>query len=156
MALKAPLGRSLASLCMLGLAGYLCLATSPLPEPPSVHARLDVPMGPLETTRRIRVLMAGVNLDLSVATLENVQASLESASVPLERGSCRDQVPNLLCLHNPAQGFAELVVRIDRSSPAAEPVTFTVFASVQEGEPRDVPSDLVSVHVHGVDLELLP
>lgn len=157
MALKFQLGRSLASFLMLGVAGYLCLATSPVPDPPTAHAKLDVPMAALESTKRVRVLMAGANVSLSVAPSENVQVTVESASVPLEMGDCWwDYSSSILCMSNPDEGFAELIVRIDRALPATEPGTITVSAGVQSGSPKDVPSDLVSVHAYGIDLELLP
>lgn len=149
--------RELASLAALAISGYLCLATSPVDDGPPVRATLEVPLGASETSRRVRLLMTGWRVNVSVApgspgeiVVESVSSDLRSVTCPNSSYSSRD-----LCFAQSESGFAEVTLRVERSPEWLEPTSITITALV-EANSTSVPSSFSDARAYGVDLELLP
>lgn len=150
--------RSCVSLLALPLASYLCLATSPPPpgDPrPPTTASLDVPFGPSESVKFVRVLATGASIVLSVGAPEAVGSALERTSSPLEFRDCDEFRIATACIYNRTGEFVDFTIRLERRFPSTNSITVSFSADVDAGSVSS-PTDLANVWARGVDLELLP
>lgn len=150
------LARRALSLLALAASGYLCLATSPVPEdppPPPLSVQLALPFDDVNSQRRVRVLVAGFEVRIILASPENITVSLEPGFTPSELRNCDYGGQRMLCLSNPTPEYGEFVLRFERTVGGTATVSVTGELYLGQAE---VLSDLDQVMARGIDLELLP